>query len=69
MGIVHPARVRNDHYHYDPETGKYGLVIMNIVRTAGAATVLLMAGWIVLSLRRERRQASAVQPTATTGTR
>jgi protein SCO1/2 len=56
-------------YHYDPETGKYGLFIMNFVRAAGALTVLLMAGWIVLSLRRERRQASAVAPTATTGTR
>lgn len=56
-------------YHYDPETGKYGLVIMNIIRLAGAATVLLLGGWIFLSLRRERRQVSAVTPTATTGTR
>jgi len=56
-------------YHYDPETGKYGLVILNFVRAAGALTVLLMAGWIVLSLRRERRQANAVSNTATTGTR
>jgi protein SCO1 len=56
-------------YHYDPETGKYGLVILNFVRAAGALTVLLMVGWIVLSLRRERRQAHAVSNTATTGTR
>ncbi len=56
-------------YHYDPETGKYGLVIMNFVRAAGALTVLLLAGWIVFSLRRERRQASAVAPTAPTGIR
>ena len=56
-------------YHYDPETGKYGLVIMNFVRAAGALTVLLLVGWIVLSLRRERRQASAVLPTAPTGIR
>ena len=54
-------------YHYDPETGKYGLVIMTFVRAAGALTVLLMAGWIVVSLRRERRQASAVARTAPTG--
>ena len=48
-------------YHYDPETGKYGLVIMNIVRAAGALTVLLLVGAIVYSLRRERRlQARAV---------
>ena len=24
-------------YHYDPETGKYGLAIMNLVRLAGVA--------------------------------
>ena len=47
-------------YHYDPETGKYGLVIMNIVRAAGALTVLVMVGAIVYSLRRERLQARAV---------
>jgi protein SCO1/2 len=56
-------------YHYDPERGRYGLVIMNIVRAAGALTVLLIGGWIVLSLRRERRQTTAVTQTATTGTR
>ena len=54
-------------YHYDPETGKYGLVIMNFVRAAGALTVLLMAGWIVLSLRRDRRQANADSRAAATG--
>ena len=47
-------------YHYDPETGKYGFVIMNIVRAAGALTVLLMVGWIVMSLRRERKRAGAL---------
>ena len=47
-------------YHYDPETGKYGLVIMNIVRAAGALTVLVLVGSIVYSLRRERLQARAV---------
>jgi len=56
-------------YHYDPETGRYGLAIMNIVRAAGALTVLVIGGWIFMSLRRERRQASAVARTATTGTR
>lgn len=55
-------------YHYDPETGTYGFVIMNLVRLAGIATVLVMAGGIFLSLRRERRQNKAVHGTAT-GTR
>ena len=26
-------------YHYDPETGKYGLAIMNLVRLGGIVTV------------------------------
>ncbi len=56
-------------YHYDPETGKYGFVIMNIVRAAGALTVLLLGGSIFIALRRERRRASAVRETASTGTR
>jgi protein SCO1 len=56
-------------YHYDPETGRYGLVIMNFVRAAGALTVVLIGALIFVSLRRERRQASAVARTAPTGTR
>jgi protein SCO1/2 len=56
-------------YHYDPETGRYGFAIMNIVRAAGALTVLVLAGAIIISLRRERRQATAVRGTATTGSR
>jgi protein SCO1/2 len=40
-------------YHYVPETGKYGLVIMNTVRLASLATVLALATFIVLSRRRE----------------
>lgn len=43
-------------YHYDPATGKYGLVILNIVRAAGLATVLAIGGFIWVLLRRERRK-------------
>lgn len=46
-------------YHYDPETGKYGFVIMNLVRVAGALTVVLLVGAILISLRRERRREAA----------
>jgi protein SCO1/2 len=55
-------------YHYDPETGSYGFAIMTIVRAAGILTVLAIAMSIFLTLRRDRRQATAVTPTAT-GTR
>jgi protein SCO1/2 len=40
-------------YHYNPETGKYGIVIMNTVRLASVATVLALAAFIVISRRRE----------------
>jgi protein SCO1 len=43
-------------YHYDPITGKYGVVITRSLQLAGVATVLGIGGFIVLSLRRDRRQ-------------
>jgi protein SCO1/2 len=42
-------------YHYDPLTGKYGLVIMNVLRLAGLATVLAIGSFMLVSLRHERR--------------
>jgi protein SCO1/2 len=41
-------------YHYDPVTGKYGLIITRSIRLAGILTVLMLAGFIVAMLRRER---------------
>jgi len=43
-------------FHYDPATGRYGLAIWRLLQTAGATTVAALAGFIFLSLRRERRQ-------------
>jgi protein SCO1/2 len=37
-------------YHYDPSTGKYGAVVMNMVRVGGIVTVLGMAGVIGMFL-------------------
>jgi protein SCO1/2 len=51
-------------YHYDPASGKYGFAITNIVRLGGLLTVVGLGTFIVMSLRRERRQASAVSGTA-----
>jgi protein SCO1/2 len=42
-------------YHYDPMTGRYGLVIMRAIRIAGATTVLALGGFVFIMLRRERR--------------
>jgi len=41
-------------FHYDPLTGKYGMVIRNVLRLAGLATVLLLGGFITLMLARDR---------------
>jgi protein SCO1 len=42
-------------YHYDPLTGTYGVVIMNIIRLAGLVTVLALAGYMLVMFRRDRR--------------
>ncbi len=47
-------------FHYDPSTGKYGLMAMNIVRAAGIIFVVgMVAVWVVLR-RQERRHAFAL---------
>jgi protein SCO1/2 len=40
-------------YHYNPATGKYGAVIMNVLRLAGIATVLILGGLVLILFRRE----------------
>jgi protein SCO1 len=52
-------------YHYDPQTGKYGFVIMNVIRLGGVLTLAGLGAFILLNLRRERRQDGAVAKTAT----
>jgi protein SCO1/2 len=42
-------------FHYDPTKGKYGLVIMNVMRLLGGATVLALGTFLFLMLRRDRR--------------
>ena len=46
-------------FHYDPATGKYGLVIMNTVRVFAALTVLLLAGFMTVNFLRDRRRERA----------
>jgi protein SCO1/2 len=41
-------------YHYDPATGKYGAVIANILRLAGAATILVLGAFLIIMFRLER---------------
>jgi len=42
-------------FHYDPATGKYGAVAMNMVRFAGAAFVLLGGTFLLIMFRRDFR--------------
>jgi protein SCO1 len=42
-------------YHYDPATGKYGAVVMNMLHLGGALTLLLLGGFLAVAWRRELR--------------
>lgn len=44
-------------YRYEPHTGKYGLVVMNVVRLGGVLTVLALGAFLLVMFRRERRTA------------
>jgi protein SCO1/2 len=41
-------------YHYDPETGKYGAMVANILRLAAAATILFIGGMLFILWRLDR---------------
>ncbi len=43
-------------YHFDPTTAKYTPVALDILRVAGAATVLMLGGFVIIMLRRDSRQ-------------
>jgi protein SCO1/2 len=43
-------------FHYDPMTGKYGLIIANVTRVLASASVLALGGMIFFFLRRERHE-------------
>ena len=43
-------------YHYDPANGRYGAVVMSLVRLGGVLTVLAIGGFILLMRRQERQQ-------------
>jgi protein SCO1/2 len=47
-------------YHYDPMTGKYGLVITNVIRTLGSATVIGLGALLFVLIRRDRHRNDAI---------
>jgi len=46
-------------YHYDPTTGKYGLLISRLLQIGGILTMATMGAFWFVMLRRERRKAYA----------
>ena len=42
-------------FHYDPASGKYTLAVIDSLRIAGGLTVIVLAVYLVTTLRRERR--------------
>jgi protein SCO1/2 len=53
-------------YHYDPLTGKYGLAIAGVLRTAGGLTVLGLGTFLVAMYRREKRRPKLPRTIGTT---
>jgi len=47
-------------YHYDPATGKYGLVILSVIRLAAIATLLGMGAMGFVFWRRNKDKLSAI---------
>jgi protein SCO1/2 len=40
-------------FQYDPTSGQYGVVVMNLVRLGGVLTFVLVAGFVIIMRRRE----------------
>jgi protein SCO1/2 len=51
-------------YQYDPMTGKYGVVVMNVLRAAGGLTVLILGIFMTMMFLRERKRPSGIPPVA-----
>jgi protein SCO1/2 len=44
-------------FHYDPSTGKYAVVVMNVLRLAGLITLGVLATFMIVMFRRDFRAA------------
>jgi protein SCO1/2 len=50
-------------FHYDPATGKYALVVMNVLRLAGLITVAVLGTFLAVMFRRDYRAANPLKRT------
>jgi protein SCO1/2 len=51
-------------YQYDPMTGKYGVIVTNVLRAAAGLTVLALGIFMALMFLRERKRPVAIPPPA-----
>lgn len=56
-------------YHYDPASGRYGAVVMNMVRAGGVVFVLILSTFLFVMWRRERRRAALAASLPASGSR
>jgi protein SCO1/2 len=54
-------------YHYDPATGRYGPIVMNIMRLASVATIVGIVGLVLILRRRKGRERRALDAQASPG--
>lgn len=43
-------------YAYDPSTGKYSLVVINLLKIGGIITLMILGGFIVINLLRDKKK-------------
>jgi protein SCO1/2 len=43
-------------YHYDPTTGKYGIVVTNLLKGSGILAVLILGGYMLINFLRDRQK-------------
>lgn len=51
-------------FHYDPTTGKYGLMVVRLIRLGGIVTMLALATFMFVMFRRDRRERLRGKPEA-----
>ncbi len=56
-------------YHYDAKMGRYGAVVMNLVRLGGIGAVLILSTFVTLMWRRDRRLDAARRKPGSGGTK
>jgi protein SCO1/2 len=47
-------------YHYDPRTGKYGMMVTTMLRIGGGLTMLAVGAFLFVNFRRDRKKSRAL---------